>query len=41
MTVEDLIYKYFRDERTIWFDYIDYIKVNNRVQRKGLSYIKQ
>jgi hypothetical protein len=39
--IQDLIDKEFRDNSTIWFDYVDYIKVNNDVQRKGLKYIKK
>lgn len=40
MLVEDIIYKQFRDEKTIWFDFVDYIKVNYEQKRKGLSYVK-
>lgn len=40
MTVEDIIYKQFRDENTIWFDFVDYIKSNYEQQRKGLFYAK-
>jgi hypothetical protein len=40
MTVEDIIYKNFKDEKTIWFDFVDYIKSNYEQQRKGLSYTK-
>lgn len=39
--MEELIYKYFRDEDTIWFDFIDYVKTNFGIQRKGLSYRKK
>jgi len=41
MTVEDLIYKHFKDEDTKWFDYIDYIKSNFNLQRKGLKQVKR
>ena len=37
-TVEQLIYIKFRDESEIWFDYIDYIKSNYDLQRRGLKY---
>jgi hypothetical protein len=40
MTVEDIIYKNFKEEKTIWFDFVDYIKSNYEQQRKGLSYTK-
>ena len=38
MTVQEIIEKNFRDKNTIWFDYRDYVKANNDVYRKGLSY---
>ena len=41
MSVEDIIYKKFRDEKTIWFDFRDNIKINYDKQRKGLSYHKK
>jgi len=41
MTVEDLIYKHFKDEDTKWFDYIDHIKSNFNLQRKGLKQVKR
>ncbi len=41
MTVEEIIYKEFKDERTIWFDFVDYIKINYDISRKGLSYSKK
>ncbi len=41
MTVEDLIYKHFKDENVKWFDYTDYIKTNNELQRKGLKQVKK
>jgi hypothetical protein len=39
-TLEALIYKYFRGEQTIWFDFTDYVKANYEIQRKGLEYHK-
>lgn len=40
MSVEEILYKNFKDEKTIWFDFVDYIKSNYEQQRKGLSYTK-
>ena len=40
MKVGDVIYKYFRDQNNIWFDFVDYIKSNYEQQRKGLFYTK-
>lgn len=41
LPLSELIYKYFKDERTIWFDYIDSIKIGYDVKQKGISYSKQ
>ena len=41
MTTEEVIDIKFKDEKTIWFDYIDYVKENHGSQRKGLMYEKK
>jgi hypothetical protein len=38
--LSELIDKYFREENTIWFDYIDHVKVSYGVYQKGLKYIR-
>lgn len=40
MDTKDLIYKHFKDETSIWFDFVDRIKANYQLQRKGLGYRK-
>jgi hypothetical protein len=41
MTVEDIIFKNFRDGQTMWFDFTDFIKANYEMNRKGLEYWKK
>lgn len=41
METIEVINKKFRDEAEIWFDYIDYIKSNYDLQRRGLKYKKR
>ncbi len=40
MKLSELIDMFFREENTIWFDYIDYVKVSYGVYQKGLKYIR-
>lgn len=41
MDLDELIYKAFRDSSIIWSDYIDYIKTNDGLERKGLKQVKR
>jgi hypothetical protein len=41
MTVQEIIDKNFKEEKTIWFDFKDYMKANYGKTSKGLSYRKK
>lgn len=41
MNIQEVIDKYFKDERIIWFDYTDIVKANEDVSQKGIEIIKK